>query len=52
MPEGILVFLAAYLAGDASTLLEVDFHGVETVGEFERDATTGPIKDNLIAALG
>jgi hypothetical protein len=42
---------ATYLAMNAFIFLELE-QGAETVGEFDREAFRGPIRDNLIAAVG
>jgi hypothetical protein len=51
-PKGILVFSPLTSPGTHSPSWNSISWGVETVGEFERDPFTGPIKDNLVAALG
>jgi hypothetical protein len=51
-PKGILVFSPLTSPGTHSPSWNSISWGVETVGEFDQDAFTGPIKDNLVAALG
>lgn len=51
-PKGILVFSPLTAPGTHSPSWNSTAWGVETVGEFDRDPFTGPIKDNLVAALG
>ena len=51
-PKGILVFSPLTAPGTHSPSWNSISWGVETVGEFDRDPFTGPIKDNLVAALG
>lgn len=50
-PGGILVFTPLTTPGTHSPSWNSTSWGVETVGEFERDAFEGPIKTNLVAAL-
>jgi len=51
-PKGILVFSPLTSPGTHSPSWNSISWGCETVGEFESDAFTGPIKSNLVAALG
>lgn len=50
-PGGILAFSPLTGPGTHSPAWNAFTWGVETVGEFERDPFTGPVRDNLIAAL-
>lgn len=50
-PGGILAFSPLTGPGTHSPSWNSISWGVETVGEFDRDAFTGPVKDNLISAL-
>lgn len=50
-PRGILVFSPLTGPGTHSPAWNSISWGVETVGEFDREPFTGPIKSNLIAAL-
>lgn len=50
-PSGILVFSPLTGPGTHSPSWNSISWGVETVGEFEKDAFDGPIKTNLVAAL-
>lgn len=50
-PAGILAFSPLTAPGTHSPSWNANSWGVETVGEFERDAFEGPIKTNLVAAL-
>jgi hypothetical protein len=50
-PAGILVMNHLNRRGTHSPSWNPVSWGVETLGEFERDAFTGPIKENLVAAL-
>lgn len=51
-PLGILVFTPLNAAGTHSPSWNSISWGVETVGEFQRETFAGPVRDNLIAALG
>jgi hypothetical protein len=50
-PKGILVFSPLTGPGVHSPAWNSISWGVETVGEFQTDPFTGPIRDNLVAAL-
>lgn len=50
-PKGILAFTPLTVPGTHSPAWNSISWGVETVGEFERDAFAGAIRGNLIAAL-
>lgn len=50
-PKGILIFSPLTGPGTHSPAWNSITWGVETVGEFDRDAFDGPIRDNLVAAL-
>jgi hypothetical protein len=50
-PDGILVFTPLTGRGTHSPSWNAISWGVETVGEFEKEAFAGPVRDNLISAL-
>ena len=50
-PAGILAFTPLTHPGVHSPAWNSISWGVETVGEFEREPFTGPIRENLVAAL-
>lgn len=51
-PLGILVFTPLTVPGTHSPSWNEIAWGVETVGDFERERFEGPVRDNLIVALG
>lgn len=51
-PDGIMVFSPLTGPGTHSPAWNSITWGVETVGEFTREDFKGPVRDNLIAALG
>jgi len=51
-PNGILAFTPLNVPGTHTPSWNSISWGVETVGEFQSEAFDGPVRDNLIAALG